>query len=373
MKIICVSCFDYYETRMHALIEYFQSRNNDVKYLIADFNHFSKSFYEVQYGCSKQLHVLPYSKNISIKRLLSHFLFSKKVLNEIKNEKPDLIYCVVPPNSLVKNLGTYRKKNNVCKLVFDLYDTWPESFPYKSRNPLVKFAFKYWAGLRDRYVDNADLLISVSKSGKEVFDTWFKTETKVLMPSVSIGEVPKYSFFVQDKISFCYLGHVNHITDIELGTKVLGGIARSKKVELHIIGEGQNKKKWIEMLASAGVKVISHGIVFDDDKKKRIFAQCNMGLNIPRSEIGSTMALKTIEYMRYGLPFINSGVGDNEEMVRSYNIGINIKDGDVISSVLALTGQDLHEMHENTLRCYYEKFIQQDYDEIFSELISVGE
>lgn len=370
MKAICISCFDYYATRMKGLIEYFQEKGFDVQYLITDFNHFSKLTYKVDYGCSKQLHVLPYSKNISLRRLMSHIIFSRKVMREINKEKPDLIYCVIPPNSLVKQLGFYRMKHGYCKLVLDLYDEWPESFPISNPNFVIKTAFRYWASLRDRYIRYADLLISVSKSGKDDIYNKFKMNAKVLMPTVAVGKLPDYSFNVQNCFSFCYLGHVNYITDMDLGTAILGGIARRKSIELHIIGEGQNKDIWVEKLTQIGVKVICHGVVFDDDKKREIFAQCNMGLNIPRPEIKSTMALKSVEYMRYGLPFINSGLGDNEEMVRKYRIGINVKDCDVVDEILSLSSDDLRVMHDNTVRCYNENFVKQDYDEVFSEVIN---
>lgn len=373
MKVICVSCFNHYETRMHGIIEYFQSKECDVKYLISDYNHFSKSFYEVDYSCSKQLHVLSYSKNISLQRIVSHFLFSRKVLKVIEKEKPDLIYCMIPPNSLVKNLGKYRMRHENCRLIFDVYDSWPESFPYKKSSAIVKIAFKYWADIRDRYIENADMLVAVSKTGKEDLQEKFKKDIKVLMPTVSIGTLPNYSFDIKEKVSFCYLGHVNYMTDIDLGTEILGGIAKYKKVELHIIGEGQNKEKWTEMLENVGVKVISHGVVFDEEEKKKIFEQCDMGLNIPRPEIKSSMALKSVEYMRFGLPFINSGLGDNEEFVRMFKTGINVKDCDVVKTVLSLKEQDLRGMHNNTEKCYNEKFIKQDYEGIFFSIMKENE
>ena len=370
MKVVCISCFNYFDTRMHNIIEYFQGKNFEIKYFISDFNHFSKEYYKVDYGFSKQIHVLPYQKNISPKRLLSHYMFSRKVLNEVKHEKPDLIYCIIPPNSLVKYLGKYKKKHSECRLVFDIYDTWPESFPNKNGNFLKNNAFKFWAGLRDNYIKFADLLISVSKSGKEQFEKKYNMNTKVLMPTIPVGALPKYSFEVKNKISFCYLGHINNITDIDIGTEILGGIAKYKRVDLHIIGEGQNKDKWIKMLEAVDVNVINHGVVFDDDEKRKIFEECDMGLNIPRREIGSTMSLKSVEYMRYGLPFVNSGLGDNEDIVRLYKIGINVINGDAIKKIVSLSNRDLMEMHNNSINCYYDKFIMQDYEDIFSEVMN---
>ena len=369
MKVVLVSCFDYYEQRMKGLIEYFKSRGHDVEYLITDYNHFSKSVYKVDYKCSKQIHVIPYSKNISPQRLISHYMFSKRVVSEIRKIKPDVIYCVIPPNSLVKHLGLYKRRNKNVKLAFDIYDSWPESFPNKNPNVIMRKAFKIWASLRDNYIKDADLLISVSKSSKEDLEAKYKKETSVLMPTISVGEIPNYHFNVKDRISFCYLGHVNYITDVDLGTKILSGVAKEKRVELHIIGEGQNKEQWVKTLTENGINVICHGVVFDTNKKNEIFEQCDMGLNIPRPEIQSTMALKSVEYMKVGLPFVNSGLGDNEELVRSCNIGVNVKDGDIVRRLASLSQDELTLMHNNSIQCYQERFVCQDYDGILSRLL----
>lgn len=369
MKAICVSSTDYYDTRMRSIISFFESKNYEVKYLISDYNHFSKERYTVDYGCSKQLHVIPYKKNISLQRLASHYMFSKKVLREIKTDNPDLIYCIVPPNSLVKQLGLYKKKNPKAKLVFDIFDTWPESFPINNPSTIIRMVFKLWANLRDRYIDFADLLICVSKAEEKEFKSKTECKTEVLMPYLPIDELPDYKFNIKDGISFCYLGHVNSITDMELGLKILGGIAEKIPVCLHIIGEGQNKEAWISDLEKAGVSVKSHGVVFDAKEKKKIFQECDFGLNIPRPEIRSSMALKAIEYMRYGLPFINSGLGDNEEIVRDYHIGINLVDDDVITRILSMNGDELKKMHENSINCYRDRFLNQDYESILSEVM----
>ena len=298
MKAICISCFDYYETRIKGIIEYFDSKNYEVRYLISDFNHFSKSKYKADYGGSKQLNVISYKKNLSISRLLSHMQYSKKVTREIKRFKPDVIYCIIPPNSLVKDVGKYKLKNRNVKLIFDIYDMWPESFPYRTQNHIIKFLFSKWAMLRDEHITDADRIIVVSNKSKEDIDKKYHLNAKVLFPCISLGDVPNYSFDISKKIEFLYLGHVNHITDIELGTEFLGSLSRSREVILHIIGEGQNRERWISMLRQVGIKTICHGVVFDENEKKKIFQMCNFGLNIPRKEINSSMSLKSIYKQR---------------------------------------------------------------------------
>ena len=91
-------------------------------------------------------------------------------MKEINEYKPDLVYCIVPPNSLVKEIGRYKNKNKKVKIIYDIYDMWPESFPYKSKNAIVNLAFKKWASLRDKYINYADLLIAVSQKEKEELD-----------------------------------------------------------------------------------------------------------------------------------------------------------------------------------------------------------
>ena len=374
MKVVCISCFDYYDTRMFWVIKYFRKKGFETRYLITDFDHFSKTNAVRNYPDSKQLHVPAYFKNLSLRRLMSHYIFSKSVVKELKIEKPDIIYCVVPPNSLVKGVAGYKRKNPDCKVVFDIYDMWPESFPYAKNNPVLNIFFNLWRKLRDKYICSADILTGVSRHQKEELDAMYHMDTKVIFPRIADEEsvIPSYSFDIDGGISFLYLGNINHITDIELGTELLAGIAESTEVTLHIIGEGQNRDTWVQMLNAAGVKTICYGAVFDAEKKREIFGKCQLGLNIPRQAINSSMALKSVEYMHLGLPFVNSGTGDNKEIAEKENLGINIdRDNlsDTIERIKNLSCDDLIKMHQNSINFYKSAFSEQDYDSIFDEIL----
>ncbi|WP_407425074.1 glycosyltransferase, partial [Treponema sp.] len=205
MKVICISCSDHYDTRMHGVTDFFINRGDETKYLISDFNHFTKSRYIETHGNAKQLHVPVYKKNISPQRLISHYIFSQKVLKEINTIKPDLIYCMIPPNSLAKFVSKYKNKNPKCKLIFDIYDMWPESFPYKKNNPLIKVGFRIWANLRDRYIKNTDIILAVSEKAKQTIDEKFGVNSKVLRPFVVTESLPDYYVNIENEISFCYI------------------------------------------------------------------------------------------------------------------------------------------------------------------------
>lgn len=370
-RCVCISCFDYYTTRMQQINGFFIKNNYELKYLYASFDHFSKKENINEYRNGVKIKVPKYSRNLSIQRLYSHYKFASVVMRYINKYNPDVIYCMIPPNILVKKLAKYKDKNQRVKLIFDCYDFWPESFPYSKFMTLLKLPFLVWRNLRRRYISEADLIITVSEQCVQVLTQEVGNKPiRVIRPVINMDILPNYSFNV-DELSFCYLGMINHITDIDLGVELLGSIARFKPVTLHIIGEGQNLNEFVKRLELASVNVICHGVIFDMDEKNKIFSICNMGLNIPREEIGSTMSLKAIEYLRAGLPFLNSAGGDIRNIVKEDMVGINIEeDLDIAADeILKLTKNKMQIMHERCVLSYRNRFIEQDYKTIFRHIV----
>jgi len=358
---------------MKSITEYLCDKGYDTRYIITDFQHFSKARYQAKYNVNTtQLHVPAYMKNVSAARLLSHYVFANKVYKKLNEIKPDIIYCMFPPNMLVKRVMQYKYKTGV-KVIFDCYDMWPESFPYKKYGKLLSLPFDIWRNFRDKYIEKADMLVCVSNALRDTFLTNYKgVPITVLMPSISIEGMPRYTFDIENKITLCYLGNINHITDIELGIELLSKVAQKRPVTLHIIGGGKNHDDFVQKLEASRIQVISHGVVFDDEIKKYIFGQCNFGLNIPREWVKSTMSLKSIEYMNVGLPFINSGVGDTYDIVNDNNIGISIDRVDIdktVKTILSVSNKELRNMHDCCVAYYINNFANQNLDTIFDSII----
>lgn len=369
MTCVCISCFNYYDIRMRSIMQHFEEKGYEVLYLISDYDHYTKEKYCVEKKDWVQISVPTYSKNLSASRLVSHMLFSEKVYKKLKEIKPQLVYCMFPPNSLVKAVSRYKKKTN-CKVILDCFDLWPESFPYGRLGKIMAVPFMLWRRLRDRYIDSANLVICVSEKAKvELNKIVSGVPIRVIEPALKQDKNMSYNSCISEGFEFCYLGNINHITDIELGENLLGRLAKYVPVRVHIIGEGQNLNEFVGKLEKAGVIVIKHGVIFDMQEKNRIFSKCNFGLNIPRVEIDSSMSLKSVEYMRAGLPFINSGVGDNEKIVSEKQLGINIIRSNIeltIESILNLSEKDVIAMHKNCVDYYKEHFLNQDYDKILN-------
>ena len=371
-RAVFISCFDSYDNRVKAFVELFEQKGYETRYLYADFHHMSKCYNNNTYENGERINVVPYNKNLSVKRLYSHYIFSKKVIKYIKIYHPDFIYCMVPPNSLVKEIGIYKQTHTEIKLVFDIYDMWPESFPYSRYSKLLQLPFAYWGKLRRNYVRQADVIFCVSEEGKKLLvPEVYGKPVKVIRPAIPEGEMPEYNPR-EDVFSFVYLGMINHIVDMDLGEEILGALAKKKRTLLHIIGEGQYLNEFVARLEKDGVEVICHGCVFEQKEKNMIFSLCNMGLNIPRKEIDSTMSLKAIEYMRAGLPFVNNASGEIRKIVEEDEVGINIA-GDnieeIISWILKLGKQDYMKIHDKCVNSYKSRFLTQNYAEIFDVLL----
>ncbi len=356
---------------MKWVMGFFKKNNYDTIYLYADYDHFTKKENINIRECGEKIHVKKYKKNISLKRLYSHYVFAEKVRERIEDIKPDIIYCTIPPNYLVKELSDYKYTHPNTKLIYDVYDMWPESIPYANKIKVLKFPFAIWRGFRSRNISKADLVLCVSEQGKKaLIPELNSTPVRVLKPMISIGEVPKYHPNIEI-FSFCYLGMINHITDINLGVHILGELAKKKPTVLHIIGDGQNLYEFVKKLKEKKVKVICHGCVFDLKKKNEIFEMCNMGLNIPRKEIDSTMSLKAMEYLRAGLPFINNANGDIRRVVEEDGCGLNYR-GDVanlIKEIVPLDEETYIEMHNKCIYSYGKRFLTQNYDEIIGSVL----
>ena len=372
MKCVCICCFDHYATRMRSIIDFFKSKGFETTYIISDYQHYGKYRFKAEYDNTVQIHVPEYKKNMSVNRIVSHLLFSKKVYRELCRIKPDVIFCNFPPNSLVETIIKYKRRNQ-CKVISDCYDLWPESFPYTKLNPILKTPFSFWKKLRDQYINESDLVTCVSEDGKErLTQMGVKPAIRVINPIIISENLPVFKFLTENHVSLCYLGHINHVTDVKLCIDLLSNIEKHKHVIFHHIGEGQNKEILYSGLAAAGVEIHSHGVVFDQEKKTEIYAQCDFGLNIPREEIHSSMALKSLEYMMIGLPLLNAGVGDIHEIVENARLGINIQRDDIVScaaEIAKTTAEDLWTFHNNYIDYYNNAICNQNLTSVFEDVL----
>lgn len=371
MQVVIVSTFDTYFDRVNLLREYYSLRGAEVLVLTSDFSHRKKTRYENE-RADIQLPVMAYKKNLSAHRLYSHHDFSKKVVYELENIKPDLIHALIPCNSLVKALAKYKQKTGA-RLIFDVNDLWPETMPIQRFKTL--YPFQMWRRLRDDFIDVADQIYVECHLFQELLKK--KNDEKVHTLYWSRLEEPIQCTFIEKKtFNFCYLGSINHIIDIDLIVRFLDLMNRKKKTVFHIIGNGESKENLIQRVQELGVQVIDHKEVYKQEEKQAIFDQCDYGFNVMKSSVVVGLTMKSLDYMCAGLPLINTIQGDTKTLCESRNIGWNINKEtmeEVVDLIYKESAKDLVQKRINIQKVYKEYFTKDSFFHVLDETNVLGE
>lgn len=368
--IILITDSPVYEHRADQLFTHFRERGFNVKVYTTDFDHMQKVKRTTVNPEYAVIHGIPYMKNISYARIRYHQKFAKDALKAIENEKADLLWVLVPSNSLTKTMSKYKAIHPDTKLVFDVIDLWPETMPSRKLKKLP-FVNKIWAGIRNKNINNADLVITECDLYQTILKDFVdvgKLKTLYLArKSYDITTVPNPP---EDRYSLCYLGSINNIIDIPAICKIINLLKAIRPVDLHIIGEGENKELFIEDANKSGANVIDHGTVYDTDKKQEIFDSCHFGINIMKEEVFIGLTMKSMDYFAGGLPIINNIKGDTWSFVEENNIGVNYT-GDI-------TLDQMYKVKRSNVRPFFDKVLSEDCfiretDEIMCMLLSESE
>ena len=101
--------------------------------------------------------MLAYQKNLSLKRVYSLYEYAKRVSQIAIDEEPEVLYVLLPANSLAKFTSEVKKK---CEgiLIYDIIDMWPESLPFRVGKTF--WPFSVWRKMRDNNNKKADLVVT---------------------------------------------------------------------------------------------------------------------------------------------------------------------------------------------------------------------
>ena len=177
MKVGIVCAFDTYFDRVALLKEFYQKRAQ-VKVIASDFSHRKKEKNRESSLVDEWIDTKPYHKNLSVARLTSHYDFSKKAEKLLEAETWDVLHVFVPCNSLVKFMALIKHKQPKTKLIFDLIDLWPETMPISKFKNV--FPFTLWKQIRDKDLDQADLIFTECKLYQQVLQKEDNEKYKVL-------------------------------------------------------------------------------------------------------------------------------------------------------------------------------------------------
>lgn len=298
----------------------------------------------------KFIPIIGYSRNISVRRVVSNLLMSYKIRNAVKREAKDGDILLVPsrPVDLIYVLS--RLEN--LKLALDIRDTWPDALPGKN----IFFEI-YCNFFLSRSLEAYQIFFHISPS----FTVWLNRYTKdkistFVPPGFDSKRFPKNKLSRKsyDKIRLVFIGALQYQLDI---LPLIKAIDNDTKYHLDIYGEdgkGQRFKECNDYIQSRSLTNISIKGVLEPDKVAGILATYHVGV-IPM--ITNSITNKMFDYIACGLPTMVIGHNDMSDFVLSYDVGwvTSFHHAEIISCLKNLNEKEILKKAEN-LHLIREKF-----------------
>jgi glycosyltransferase involved in cell wall biosynthesis len=329
--------------------------------------NFDKNFISVK--------TLSYKRNISFSRILSHIVFASKTKGIIKKEKPDLIYVTIPPNTAAYSTIKIASNNKKIKVIIDIVDIWPETLPI----PIVCkryfnfFVGWFWKYLRNYALKRADYIICQSNYFKQKLTLKGNNIQVIhLAKIIKYREKPTVNVASGKVTKIAYLGSMNTITDFDILLKI-SKVLGLNNIELILIGDGEKKDWLLSALKENNIKHTYFGKIFEEEKKKKILSKCDFGFNGYKSNTEVALSYKSIDYLSYGLPLINSAKNDTWDCVEKHNIGFNYNENTIdqlIENLKTLKSKELEKMKKNAYQCFLENFTWDKYEAQMSDVLN---
>ena len=157
--------------------------------------------------------------------------------------------------------------------------------------------------------------------------------------------------------------------------KILNEVGKERECHLHLIGDGPKKSWFLTALKSKGIKYTYYGSTFSEDVKFKVLPKCWFGFNGYLKETEVALSYKSIDYLSYGLPLLNSAVADSHSLVEKNKIGYNYSSNDldpVIQKLKVIDEEELIGLKANALATFKSLFsgdsLFRELDQVFSEI-----
>lgn len=316
----------------------------NIEIITSNFEHITKQHRNVEGNISlynnyklTMINEPGYKKNISVKRIYSHFILGKNLNKYLKNrKKPDVIYCAVPSLDLAYEAAKYAKRNNI-KFIVDIQDLWPEAFKMVLNIPVISnLIFKPMESKANYIYKNADEIVAVSETyvnrGLEVNKKGAKGISAFLGTELDYFDKLKEKHRLkksEDEIWLTYIGTLGHSYNLCLVIDALK-IAKDKgidNIKFMVIGDGPLRHKFEDYANSLGIKCSFTGRL-EYGEMVGYLSNSDIAVN-PIVKGAASIINKVGDYAAAGLPVLNTQECEEyRNLIKKYNCGINCKNDD---------------------------------------------
>lgn len=320
-----------------------------------------------------------YNKNISLKRLWSHYQLSGELIRAFENEKPkpDVIFIAYPPISTASATAKWALKNRI-PFIVDIIDPWPDVF-LKHSGTLKPFFNILMSPLRAKAktaFSNASAITAISKQ----YINWSKkynkkAEKRFFYPAIDLKTVQTQlkdaNKIDSGSFTIIYAGSLGYSYDIPTILKAAEIIEKKfkNKIRFVIAGDGP-QKDLVEEFQSLHKNLEYLGRI---PKEELITQYKNAHLGLTQHIKGATQSVtyKLFDLLSCGLPVLNSLESEMKEIIIENKVG---KHNDPGNAEQLSQNIEFYYLNENELSLSSERAIRftektGDSSKVYQELV----
>ena len=348
-------------------------KKHDVEIITSDFRHTTKRHrnksktilpFKITF-----LHEPGYTKNVCLKRFISHRVWGRRVEQYIRTrKKPDVVYCAVPSLTGPNLVAKYCERNNI-RFVIDVQDIWPEAFQMVVNVPVVsQIAFAPFKILANGIYKRADAICAVS-------DTYCRRAVRVnrkvkTTTTVFLGtELASFDRYAaenpilekkNEEIWIAYCGTLGSSYDLICVIDALC-ILGDSRLRLIVMGDGPKKEEFETYAKVKNVQVEFVGRL-QYNVMCSLLSSCDITVNPIVHMAAQSIINKHADYAASGKPVVSTQEAkEYKNLIDEYHMGFNWRNNDgydLAENIKTLI--DHKEMRKrmgmNARRCAEEKF-----------------
>lgn len=344
---------DWMDYRYTILGKKLSEENHEITWLASNFSHHTKKH---RYPESKKLKVNSnfklslvkspgYKKNVSLKRIFSELVYSKRAIQILKDEIDNVDMIIVSgTNFTSQSLAVNFAHANNIPIIIDVLDIWPEvflnAFPAFLR-PFINLLFKPFYWIRKNDFKRASGIVFCTNSFKDHLieitpSNLKKNSTVTYLCSASFTDnilniaINANNFLPKKEINdiwFTYAGSLGDQYDLRCLKEVFISLQEKQEIKLLVAGDGP-KKNLFSKISTKNIYFLGkldHLKLIELYKKTDIL-MCSYSKNSKVS-----MPTKAFDAINHNLPIITSIDGDLGDLIKSNKIGYFYAAGSSVS------------------------------------------
>lgn len=330
-------------SRFRFLAQFLVENGYSVELITSTFQHWEKKQRDKKYrdNLKKEYKITflnepGYSKNIDFKRVKSNKILAQNVKNYLEGKRYDLVYCVIPPNSIGAKAVDFARENNI-PIIIDVEDLWPEAMKMIFNIPIISnIMFRKFARDARHIYMNANAVVGTSD---EYRDRALKDNSDLLERiTVYVGNeisvfdegVNKFrNEVVKNERDFwvTYAGNLG--TSYDIKTLIFAAQELKKRdlnsIRVMILGGGPLETEFKKLAQECDCNVIFAGYL-EYQKMAAYLSKSDVLVNSFVRKAPQSIVTKIGDYLAAGKPMINTCMSPEfRAKVESDGFGVNVE------------------------------------------------